>query len=59
MSIQEHLARKNQELLSKTRSNTEVKDAWTSDGKIVALIRATGGKFITRGIRGNDDLPKG
>ena len=59
MSIQEHLTRKNQELLAKTRANTEVKDAWTSDGKIVALIRATGGKFITRGIRGNDDLPKG
>ena len=59
MSIQEHLTKKNQNLLAKTRAHSAVKDAWTSDGKIVALIRATGGKFVTRGIRGENDLPKG
>lgn len=57
MSIQEHLTRKNQDLLAKTRANPSVKEAWTSDGRIVALVRATGGKYITRGIRGVKDLP--
>ena len=56
MSIQEHLTRKNQDLLAKTRANPSVKEAWTSDGRIVALVRA-GGKYITRGIRGVKDLP--
>ena len=57
MAIMEQLTRKNQELLAKAKANSRIKDAWTRDGRIVALIPATGGRFITRGIRHETDLP--
>ena len=46
--IAEDLTKENQKLLSLARESTKVKSAWTSDGRVIVLINATGGKSITR-----------
>ena len=56
ISIHEDLTKKNQKLLSDTRKHSKVISAWSTDGRIVALLPATGGKTITRGIRDYNDL---
>lgn len=56
ISIHEDLTKRNQKLLSDTRNHEKVINAWSSDGRIVALLPATGGKTITKGIRDFNDL---
>ena len=56
ISIFEDLTKSNRELLTVTRKHKKVISAWTSDGRVVALLQATGGKTITRGIRNENDL---
>ena len=56
ISIHEDLTKQNQKLLADTRKHKKVLSAWTIDGRIVALIPATGGKTITKGIRDDNDL---
>ena len=56
--IVEDLTLKNQKLLSKTRDAAKVKSAWSSDGRIIALVGASGGKNITNLITCEEDLKK-
>ena len=56
--IVEDLTLKNQKLLSLTRNAPNVKSAWSSDGRVIALLAASGGKDITKLITCEDDLKK-
>lgn len=56
ISIVEDLTTKNQKLLATTRSTQGVQSAWSSDGRIIALIPASGGKSITKLITCDNDL---
>ena len=56
--IVEDLTLKNQKLLTVTRSSSKVISAWSSDGRIIALIGASGGKNITKLITREEDLKK-
>ena len=56
--IVEDLTLKNQKLLSMARSVENVKSAWSSDGRIIALVAASGGKNITKLITCEEDLKK-
>ena len=54
--IAEDLTIKNQELLSKARESKHIKSAWSSDGRIIALISASGDKNITKLIASEEDI---
>eukprot|EP00057_Strongylocentrotus_purpuratus_P021862 XP_011676336.1 PREDICTED: uncharacterized protein LOC105444166 [Strongylocentrotus purpuratus] len=56
ISIHEDLTKHNQRLLYETRNHSKVLKTWTSDGHVVALLPATGGKTVTKGIRDFEDL---
>ena len=57
--IVEDLTMKNQKLLSLTRSCKNVKKAWSSDGRIIALIGTTAtGKNITKLITCEEDVKR-
>nr|XP_054761408.1 uncharacterized protein LOC129267808 [Lytechinus pictus] len=55
--IAEDLTMKNQKLISQTRSSKSVKTAWSSDGRIIALLGSTSsGKNITKLLTCEEDL---
>ena len=56
--IVEDLTAKNQKLLKKTREHRKVQQTWTTDGRIIALLPAQGGKTITKVITCEEDLSK-
>ena len=56
MAIDEALTAANQELLWTVKRHEKVKEAWSSDGRIVALLPATNGRTIKRVIRSKDEL---
>lgn len=56
MSIVEDLTMKNQALLAKTRNTSKILAAWTVDGRVIALLPASGGKTVKKVIRNEDDL---
>ena len=56
ISIVEDLTIRNQKLLAATRGTEGVISAWSSDGRIIALIPATAGKTMTRLITSERDL---
>lgn len=56
MGIEEDLTRTNQEILLKTRNHNKFVAAWSSDGRIIALMKATGGNTIKKLIKSLDDL---
>ena len=55
-SIQEDLTRDNAKLLKATRDHPKVKAAWTRDGRIIALVPATNGREMKKGISSEADL---
>ena len=56
--IVEDLTKKNQKLLSMARASKDVLAAWTSDGRIIVQISATGGKSTTKLITCEEDIKK-
>ena len=56
MGIDEDLTKQNAALLQKTKACRKVLSSWTSDGRIIALLPATGGKTIKRVINSESDL---
>ena len=56
MGIDEDLTKENASLLQKTKACPKVLSSWTSDGRIIALIPATGGKTIKKVINSESDL---
>lgn len=57
ISIHEALTKHSQRLLYETRNHSKVLKTWTSDGHVVALLPATGGKAVTiKGISDFEDL---
>ena len=56
--IAEDLTQKNQKLFAQTRAAQKIKSAWTSDGRIIALISASNGKTMTKLITIEEDLEK-
>ena len=56
--IAEDLTQKNQKLFAQTRAAQKIKSAWTSDGRIIALISASNGKTMTKLITTEEDLEK-
>ena len=56
MGIDEDLTRVNAELLKKTKDTKKIIAAWSSDGRIIALLPASGGKTLKRLIRAESDL---
>ena len=56
IGVDEALTSTNHELLWAAKKHEKVKEAWSSDGRIIALLPATGGKSIKRTIRSKTDL---
>lgn len=56
MGIDEDLTKENASLLKKTKDCTKVLSTWTTDGRVIALLPATGGKTIKRVIHSESDL---
>ena len=56
VTIAEDLTKKNLDLLKKTRKSPKVEAAWTSDGRVIALVPASNGTEIKRRIRSEEDL---
>ena len=56
ITVQEDLTSKNQLLYKKTYESKKVESAWTLDGNIFALVKATGGKTLKKLIRSIQDL---
>ena len=56
MGIDEDLTRINANLLKKTKDTQKIIAAWSSDGRIIALLPASGGKTVKRMIRDESDL---
>ena len=56
IGIEEDLTRSNAELLKKTKECSKVLAAWPSDGRILALIPASGGRTMKRLITRESDL---
>ena len=56
VSIVEDLTSRNQKLLAVTRGTKGVQAAWSSDGRIIALIPASGGKSVKKLISSESDL---
>ena len=48
ITIAEDLTLKNQELLKSARKSPKVVTAWTSDGRVIALVSASGGSQIKK-----------
>ena len=56
MGIEEDLTKTNADLLKKTKDCSKVLAAWPSDGRILALIPASGGRTMKRLIKHESDL---
>ena len=56
--IVEDLTLENLKLLAAARKTTGVTSAWSTDGRIIASIAASGGKHITKLITNEEDLNK-
>ena len=56
VTIAEDLTMKNLDLLKKTKKSSKVLAAWTSDGRVIALVHASNGSEIKRRIRSEEDL---
>ena len=56
MGIDEALTATNQSLLWASKKHEKVKDAWTSDGRVIILLAATGNKTIKRLVRSSEEL---
>ncbi|XP_071481261.1 receptor-type tyrosine-protein phosphatase kappa-like [Diadema antillarum] len=56
--IAEDLTKRNQRLLSLARASKNITAAWSSDGRIIALISASGGKTATKLITCEEDIKK-
>ena len=56
MGIEEDLTKSNAQLLQKTKEYSKVLAAWPSDGRIIALIPASGGRTMKRLITKESDL---
>ena len=56
ISIVEDLTSRNQKLLAMTRGTKGVLAAWSSDGRIIALVPASGGKSAKKLITSESDL---
>ena len=56
MGIDEDLTKVNADLLKKTKSTKKVIAAWSSDGRVIALLPASGGKTVKRLIRDESEL---
>ena len=56
MGIDEDLTKENAQLLKRTKECSKVLSTWTSDGRVIALLPATGGRTIKRVIRSESDL---
>ena len=54
--IQEQLTKSNQRLLKDTLKSKKVVTAWSSDGRIIASVKATNGRTVNRAIRNVADL---
>ena len=58
LSIHEELTKKNQKLLEETKNHSKTHNAWSKDGRIIALIDASNGGTITKLITCTEDLKK-
>ena len=56
MGIEEDLTKTNANLLKKTKDCSKVLAAWPSDGRILALVPASGGRTLKRLITRENDL---
>lgn len=56
IGIDEALTSTNQELLQTAKKHAKVKEAWSSDGRIVVLLPASQGKTMKRTIHSKNDL---
>ena len=54
--IQEQLTKANLHLLNSATKKKNVQTAWSSDGRVIAKVKATNGKTINRVIRSESDL---
>ena len=58
LSIHEELTKKNQTLVQDARKHTKTRNAWSKDGRIIALIDASNGGTMTKLITCPEDLAK-
>ncbi|XP_041464626.1 uncharacterized protein LOC121415493 [Lytechinus variegatus] len=58
IGIDEALTKTNQDLLYAAKQHQKVKEAWTSDGRVIVLLPATRGNTIKRVIRSKEELKK-
>ena len=56
IGIDESLTSVNQDLIFATKKHERVKEAWASDGRIIALLATTGNRTIKRQIGSKDEL---